>query len=63
MPTMVCGKCGASLPTVDVVIQHAETAHPVSHGNAPGDILCPGCPATFRQILQLKRHLAQAHGM
>ena len=63
MPTMVCQTCGASLPTVDDVIQHAEGAHPVPTGIASGDILCPGCPATFRQMLQLRRHLTQAHAM
>jgi len=60
---MTCGECGAQLGTSDEVIQHLESAHPVAGRGASADFLCPGCPATFRQVLQLKRHLTEAHGM
>lgn len=63
MPSMVCRECGTSLSTIDEVLRHAEGAHPVRSPNPSADYLCPGCPATFRQLLQLQRHLAQAHGM
>jgi uncharacterized C2H2 Zn-finger protein len=63
MPMMNCGQCGTQLRSIDDVIQHAETAHPHSNRNAQGELVCPGCPAAFRQIVQLQRHLAEAHGM
>jgi uncharacterized C2H2 Zn-finger protein len=63
MPSMNCGQCGASLGTIDAVVQHAESAHPHPGGNPSGDVLCPGCPASFREIIQLRRHLSSAHGM
>lgn len=63
MPLMVCRVCGTSLGTVDDVLHHAETAHPTRGPDGPGDLLCPGCPMTFRQLVQLKRHVAQAHAM
>jgi uncharacterized C2H2 Zn-finger protein len=62
MPSMTCKECGAELRSIDEVIQHAESAHPHSSHSPPEDFLCPGCPASFRQILQLQRHLSEAHG-
>lgn len=62
MTTIVCRVCGTSLSGVDEVLLHAERAHP-SGAHSGGDILCPGCPTTFRQLLQLQRHLIDAHGM
>ena len=63
MTSMVCRKCGASLSSIDEVLHHAESTHPAVSPNSAGDHLCPGCPATFRQLLLLQRHLADAHGM
>jgi len=63
MASLQCRECGMSLQTVDEVLQHLESAHPRSMPNPSGEYLCPGCPATFRQILQLQRHLGEAHGL
>lgn len=63
MPSMTCNECGASLTSLDDVMRHVETAHPTSSHNPSGDIVCPGCPATFRQLVVLRRHLTEAHGM
>ena len=62
MQSIVCGQCGVTLSSVDQVIQHVETAHPTQSRNQSGDFLCPGCPGAFHQILQLRRHLSEAHG-
>ena len=63
MSTVVCRECGLQLSTIDEALHHAESAHPAAAGGPAGDILCPGCPATFRQLLQLQRHLTDTHGM
>ncbi len=63
MPTMICGQCGASLANVDEVLHHAESAHPSKSRTPSGDILCPGCPGAFRQLVLLRRHVVEAHGM
>lgn len=62
MPSGVCRECGMSLSTVDEALSHAERAHPGISPNSAGEFLCPGCPATFRKLLQLQRHLIEAHG-
>ena len=63
MPPINCGQCGASLANVDEVLSHAENAHPSKSHTPSGEIICPGCPGTFRQLVLLKRHLLEAHGM
>jgi len=63
MPAIICRECGAQLQTIDQVVQHVETRHPPSTNGPSQDFLCPGCPAAFRQVLQLQRHLTSAHGM
>jgi len=63
MPSMTCRECGAPLNSADEVILHLESVHPIANPGASEDRLCPGCPAKFRQVLQLKRHLTEAHGM
>lgn len=60
---MNCLQCGASLSTIDEVVSHAESAHPTLSRTPSGDIVCPGCPGSFRQLVLLRRHLSDAHGM
>ncbi len=63
MPEMTCNQCGAPLSTADGALEHMQTMHLATSRSASGDYLCPGCPGAFHQLVQLKRHLSQAHAI